>query len=88
MSVINLDDKRPHLSGPAKCMSCNHEWQAVAPIGTEWLECPECHLEKGRLAYPVQRYGLEWKCHCGNDLFRMTPDGCYCPNCGEWQKGF
>lgn len=78
----------PYLTGNARCMSCKHEWIAVSPIGTTWLECPECHAEKGRYQYPVERDGFEWKCNCGNDLFRVTPDGYYCPNCGEWQNGY
>ena len=90
-NVVSLDDKRagrmPHLSGEARCMLCGKEWVAVAPVGTPWLECPECHSEKGYMKFQVQRTGSEWICNCGNDLFRVTPDGYYCPNCGEWQKG-
>lgn len=87
--IINLqkerEDRRPHLSGQACCMLCAHEWIAVAPVGETWVECPVCHAHKGYLTYPVQRLGLEWQCACGNDLFRITPDGPYCPNCGVRQ---
>jgi len=81
------NDRLPHLSGEARCMLCGKEWVAVAPVGTPWLECPECHSEKGYMKFHVQRTGSEWICNCGNDLFRVTPDGYYCPNCGTWQKG-
>jgi Zn finger protein HypA/HybF involved in hydrogenase expression len=82
------DDEQPNLEGEALCMQCQHEWAAVCPIGVVWLECPECHSMKGHMKYDVQRDGHEWKCRCGNDLFRVTPDGYYCPNCGTWQTGF
>ena len=80
------ESRRPHLSGEARCMLCSYEWVAVALVGTLWLECPSCHSEKGYLKFPVQRTGLEWICICGNDLFRVTPEGYYCPNCGVWQN--
>lgn len=86
--VIDLQAHRPHLSGEAKCLSCNHEWAAVAPIGTVWLECPECGLEKGRLAGTVYRDEHHWHCNCGNELFYVTANVYYCPNCGLDQKGF
>jgi hypothetical protein len=25
-------------------------------------------------------------CDCGNQLFNITPDGHFCPNCGEYQS--
>lgn len=92
MSVIDLNqaraDRTPRLAGPAKCMACAHTWAAVAPIGTVDLECPACHLDRGRFVGNVTRAGLHWTCHCGNDLFHICPEGTYCPACGEWQKGF
>lgn len=85
-SVIDLAQARiarsPHLSGDAKCLACGHQWVAVAPVGTVWLECPACSLERGRYVAQVERPGPHWHCGCGNDLFRVTPDGPYCPNCG------
>jgi predicted RNA-binding Zn-ribbon protein involved in translation (DUF1610 family) len=87
-NVIRLQERHPHLVGEAKCLSCNHEWAAVAPIGTVWLECPECGLEKGRLAGTVYRDEPHWHCNCGNELFYVTANGYYCPNCGLDQKGF
>lgn len=47
--VIDFQAFRPHLVGKATCLACSHEWTAVAPIGTLWLTCPECTLERGRL---------------------------------------
>jgi hypothetical protein len=79
----------PHMTGEARCLSCKHIWQAVAPIGATWLECPSCMLMRGRFIYPIEHNeGLRWSCDCGNDLFFVTPDGIYCPNCGEWQSGY
>ena len=80
--------REPHNTGKARCIDCKHEWVAVAPVGTVWLICPACVLERGRFIYQHQREGAHWTCHCNNDLFYVTPEGCYCPNCGEWQKGF
>ena len=52
MMVIDLAqakaDREPHLSGAAVCLACKHEWVAVAPVGTVWMECPACSLERGR----------------------------------------
>jgi exosome complex RNA-binding protein Csl4 len=77
------------VTGKAVCVNCRYEWTAVAPTGVDWLECPECHLMKGRFFYDCVREDKEhWYCHCGNDLFYMTPDGMYCPNCGDWQTGY
>jgi hypothetical protein len=89
MAVIDLkqakEKREPHLSGKARCIACNHEWVATAPVGTIWMECPKCTLERGRYVAQVQRDDLHWHCKCGNDLFYSTPDGIYCPNCGVWQ---
>jgi len=87
-TVVNLSDRKPHSSGPAHCMVCKYEWVAIAPVGVVWLECSNCGSMKGLFKYSCQREGSEWVCNCGNTLFCVTPDGTYCPNCGEWQKGF
>ena len=94
MSVIDMqvekEKRNPHLCGKARCLACRHEWQAVAPVGSTWLECPECKLLRGRFTMPVERNNSEahWHCKCGNDLFYSVAEGVYCPNCGEWQHGF
>ena len=88
-AVLNFQKESPHVSGKARCMHCNHEWVAVAPEITEWLECPECHLVRGHFVYPICRTSEpHWTCGCGNDLFHFTPDKTYCPNCGDIQEGF
>jgi len=79
--------ENPHCQGQAICMDCNHQWQAVAPFSVTWLECPGCGASKGHFVYPVVRETSHWVCNCGNALFHVTPDGPYCPNCGEWVHG-
>ena len=90
--VIDLqaakEEREPHLSGQARCLACKHEWMAVTPIGTVWIECPSCSLHKGAMLYTALRDGDHWVCNCDCELFRATADGMYCPNCGEWQHGF
>jgi Zn finger protein HypA/HybF involved in hydrogenase expression len=87
--VISLAERReentPHLSGEAFCLNCKAKWVQVSPVGVVWSECPECHSMKGLMKWPVERDGLQWVCNCGNNLFHITPDGYYCPNCGVWQ---
>jgi hypothetical protein len=88
--VLSISDYRadPHMTGEVRCMACGHEWIAVCPSGTTLLDCPQCQCTKGFLRHEVLRDGELWVCHCGNDLFHMTPNGIYCPHCGDWQKGF
>jgi predicted RNA-binding Zn-ribbon protein involved in translation (DUF1610 family) len=85
---IAAETESTRLSGTARCISCERQWEAVAPTGTVWLECPACGLLRGRFVYPCERPDPHWICGCGNELFHMTPDGIYCPNCGEWQSGY
>lgn len=90
MSVVDLAAKRverePHLSGHARCLACGHRWAAVAPLGTVWMECPECSLRRGRFVNEVVSGPQQWVCQCGNDLFHITPEYAYCPNCGMHQS--
>lgn len=89
LSFPKKEDQLPHLSGKAKCMQCKHEWVAVCPAGTDWLECPKCHSMKGFMKYHCDRDdSAHWTCNCGNDLFFILPEGTLCPNCGTWQTGF
>lgn len=79
----------PHTSGQARCLGCKHEWVAVAPVGTYWLQCPHCSRNLGKYIFAFNfPDDLHWTCKCGNDLFYAMNDGYYCPNCGEIQKGF
>lgn len=81
----------PHLAGKAHCVGCRHTWSAVAPVGATWLECPECHANKG--VFTNHCYGKEgvadevWTCKCGCELFFwFRKGGALCPNCGTVQK--
>lgn len=95
MTVVQFKPKEPdvpHVAGMAKCLDCRHEWSAVMPFEQKtseaslaWLECPSCHLNKGRFMERFDRDVLRWNCTCGNDLFFVSPDGCFCPNCGDKQ---
>ncbi len=91
MSVIEFkkkEEKEPEevtITGKARCILCKYEWVAVAPAGTVWLDCPECHSMKGIHIFSCVRKEEHWTCNCGNDLFHITKEGTYCPNCGTWQ---
>jgi predicted RNA-binding Zn-ribbon protein involved in translation (DUF1610 family) len=91
-NLINLDrwkeENSPHATGKATCLACGHEWVAVAPTGTVFLECPGCRTDRGVFRFPHERPGKHWACPCGFQAFYITPEGVYCPNCGEWQSGF
>lgn len=84
--VVDLAEHRPHSSGEATCLACKHEWVAVAPSGVVWMECPACGLMRGRYKFHHCHVDKKhWTCNCGNDLFSLTPDFIYCPNCGARQ---
>lgn len=83
--VRSITEKQPHKAGPAHCIHCKHAWAAVALPGTVWLDCPECGSEKGVFTGPCQSSATQlFECNCGNDLFRVHPEGIFCPNCGVW----
>lgn len=88
--VVQLSERRPHISGMAFCTHCDHRFAAVAPAGTahQWLECPACHTEKALYQFPccLPAGGLVRTCDCGNQLFYLTPAGHLCPNCGTYQQ--
>lgn len=56
MTVISLaaarEERQPHWVGTAHCIGCHHEWVAVAPMASKWIECPKCALPKGCSKYP------------------------------------
>ena len=83
--VVPFEREEPHQQGKARCIACRHEWEAVAPVGVFWFECPNCSLCKGAMVSPTIRDEDVWTCNCGNELFVFTPKGAYCPNCGAWQ---
>lgn len=78
------------LSGQARCMSCSHEWVAVAKAGTVWVECPNCRAVKGYLMFACQpEDGAEiWHCRCGAEVLYATPKALRCCNCGTVQRPF
>lgn len=87
--VVSLSEHKPHLAGEARCMACQHEFVAVAPVGTTFLKCPNCHCDRALLRFPCVREDEDrWTCLCGNNLFHIVAAGTYCPNCGTWQAGF
>lgn len=86
--ITYLSEMRPYIAGEAFCLDCKHKWAVVAEVGATWLECPVCGLFRGRVKYQCERDCPHWTCKCGNDLFHVTEDGFYCPNCGAWQYGF
>lgn len=76
-------EREPHvISGRAQCLSCKHEWDAVAPTGTTWMECPACSLKRGRFVAQCEYDEPHLHCACGNNLFYVAQSGIYCPNCG------
>lgn len=86
------EPKDPHASGEAICMTCGHEWVAVAPItgGAHQLECPECHTMKGHFKWPFAPNAEDkiWACDCGCTQFWILADYHMCPNCGTKQVYF
>lgn len=80
-------DDGKHLSGPARCIECRHEWEAVAPVGTYELQCPQCSSMKGIFVWSVDEDGLDrWICHCGADAFMVLRDAIMCYRCGTEQR--
>jgi hypothetical protein len=81
----------PEMEGTAKCIGCQHEWEAVAPLGTAQLECPSCRTMKGMWKHPfAARDGdLEFRCLCGSEaLTAYQRHGKFwlrCMNCGTDQ---
>jgi ribosomal protein S27E len=78
----------PHMSGPARCVGCQHDWTAVAPVGTTELECPSCGMMKGLYRYPVtaDANDLVFRCQCGSEAltayYRNGKFRLQCMSCG------
>lgn len=89
-TVVDLEERRlaktPHLQGLVRCLTCGHENQAVAPVGTMWLECPACHLLKQTWYFPVEQGRLEWRCACGCTVFGISEKMIFCKYCGKQQE--
>lgn len=91
MSVISFAEakaeRQPHWTGRCKCVGCGHEWEAVAPIGKMWVDCPCCNLPKGTPKFPFGGAvgDTVFTCNCGSEaltayfrkgLFRLRCMGC------------
>lgn len=76
------EDDGPHLTGPAFCGACGHEWDAVAPVEVCHLECPACKRFWGVFKNAVEPE-TAWRCNCGELLFWLTPEGAMCRKCGS-----
>ena len=86
--VIQLTDYQVATkTGPAKCLHCKYEWQAVAPAGVQDLQCPACLTMRGVFIYFCAKQDEEVKmCHiCNNTFFQITLTGTLCINCGYYQ---
>lgn len=89
--VVSLDEKReekdPHLEGAARCMRCEHEWEAVSPVGSSptGLQCPKCYAYSGiRLGLVARDDVAHLECGCGEALYMIYADDvAMCVNCGE-----
>lgn len=82
------DNDDPHLAGKARCLSCKHEWQSVAPVGTTVMECPACGMARGEFWGSMHRDEDHFTCNCGCSIFRIVPRGIYCPNCASWHRPY
>lgn len=89
MTVVDLAEARkrrtPHLQGAAVCTACDHEWQAVAPSGTVWLQCQSCGTQRGLMRHAPKPASV-WHCSCGCDAFYISSAGLLCVCCGSDQK--
>ena len=54
--VVDIESVKPHLSGPAICTECEHEWYAVIvkDRDAELLECPSS-VSYTHLTLPTKR---------------------------------
>lgn len=84
--LVSILIKQVHNEGTARCLHCGYEWQAVAPVGTEWFECPECHLIKG-IYVNVCVPESYWECKCGSMFYCLSAThNLVCAKCGTVQK--
>jgi len=83
--VVNILKNSPHLSGNAKCLTCNHEWVAVSPTGTVEMECPKCGTWKG-VYVGMTAPDTVWQCDCGNQHYYIDDESATCSRCGLRQR--
>ena len=55
LTVVNLDDHRPHETRYVACMECAADWIAVVPLGTGVLECEKCGEMAGETVRPTDK---------------------------------
>lgn len=88
--VIPIKPEPPSMTGDAHCLSCGNKWTAVAPVGTQWLECPGCNGHKGAFRLPCVSAGSIYlfTCNCGCSIFSIEPGPiARCYNCGLTHEG-
>ncbi len=84
--VTSLEDYRPHNSGAAKCLHCQHEWVAAVPAARRnSLDCPSCGLCRGEF---IGNFGPDddqsiYECGCGCQLWFVIKGGIFCRGCGK-----
>jgi hypothetical protein len=80
--VVDINENKPHLTGPAMCLQCGHKWVAVVPVGRLSAQCPSCNLDTGvfqGLVVPDEIY----VCKCGCSTYFIASDGdAQCCRCG------
>ena len=79
----------PHIEGMCRCMACQHEWHAVAPVGQLGLECPQCHLLRGEWIWPIEPADgkSRFACKCNAQLFYYLETGwLLCAGCGQYHR--
>lgn len=87
--VVSIESRKPHSTGPARCLHCKHEFVLVGPIGQCTFECPACGLSKavrvGVCSVPLGN--MIWSCGCGNEFFSIIledgPAKALCIMCGQ-----
>lgn len=78
-------EQETHLLGSAGCITCQHVWEAAAPLGTSVLECPKCGHETGHWRGPCTGPDdeVQFVCPCGCWAFQLTPTAVRCLGCGS-----
>lgn len=88
-NTVDILDHIPHLEGEAHCLACKHQWEATAPIGAFWLECPECHTVRGCFRRHISvPEGMErFACgKCDVQIFFVMRKGIKCLGCATVHK--
>lgn len=83
-NIVDINSRRElaHYASHAKCLACNHKWEAVSPAGVIDLECPSCGATRGVATQCLVPDDICYVCGCGNSCFSITPQGAFCLGCG------